>query len=218
MTESNGHPPILRVIYWNLAILAGIVLGFLGVSRLPSGNATARIAIFWLACVNLVLFVVKPRLTASGRNNDFVRASWHAIAERPIVSLVVVMQLWSAGQALGSAITLASTYRSEAVVSQHLQSRLVLVSILMSVIGVVWLIGAFALWQQKRWGWWLAVILNGLSACTGIFAQVAALTVLKRNDFLVDPVAITTVIVLLMTRTRLIFGLKAAPRLDAQNA
>jgi uncharacterized membrane protein (DUF2068 family) len=128
------------------------------------------------------------------------------------------MQLWSSGKALGSAITLASTYRSEAIVSHHLQGRLVLVSILMSVIGVVWLIGAFGLWQQKKWGWWLAVILNGLSACTGIFVQVAALRVLKRNEFLLDPVAITTVIVLLLPRTRLIFRLKAALHLDAQNA
>jgi uncharacterized membrane protein (DUF2068 family) len=216
MTKSKGNSPTARVIWWNLTIIVGIVLGFMTVPQLPSGNTTARIAIFWLAYFNLVLFVVKPRHMASGRNNDLLQTSWLAITERPIVSLLVVMQLWSAGQAVGSVITLISAYR--VAISQHLEARLIVVSTVMSIICALWLAGAFGLWQQKKWGWWLAVILNSLSACTGIVVQVAALAALKPREFLVDPIAIATVVVLLMARTRLVFRVKAAPPLDPLNA
>jgi hypothetical protein len=214
MTEPKSSQSLEQVVLWNVAIVAGIGIGFLGIERYPAPNVTGRIAVFSLAFFNLLLVGLKNR--SEGQHQ--MRSVWTVLAQRPLISTLVTLQLWSAGQGIGAVISLVSAYHSPQVLSQQLQGRLILVSFVMSVVAALWLAGAFGLWQQRKWAWWLALILNSLSASACVILQVAAILVLKHNEFLLDLVATAMVVLLVLRRTRPLFGVEDIGKMDVHRA
>jgi uncharacterized membrane protein (DUF2068 family) len=76
-------------------------------------------------------------------------------------------------------------------------ARMTAMSALMMVIAGVWLLSAIGLWKRHRWGWWLALIQNGLAAIFTLLLQIFYL-----RSYLLDNVAVLAVIVLLLPSVR----------------
>jgi hypothetical protein len=193
---------LVKAIWLNCAAIAGIIIGLSSAGRSLSGQAAGRVAVFFFAGFNLLLLEAQPRLAqrdAEVRGNLYKEA-WTAIAERPIISLLVLMQLWAVARCPGTVITVGRAYTTPQIASQHLQGRVVMLSTVMVLVGMLWLASAAGIWRRRAWAWWLAIALNTLDAGTTILIQV-----LKPNQFLIDPVAVLAIILLLLPSTRPMF-------------
>jgi len=74
---------------------------------------------------------------------------------------------------------------------------MVICSGVMTAVAGVWLAGAIGLWCNRRWAWWLALVLNGLAASiTGV------LQLLDLHSYLLDVGAIAASILLLLPSVR----------------
>lgn len=192
----------------NVAAVCGVFIGFWQSSQALSAEATSRTAVFLLAFVNLMFFVIRPRIKSISAGDGIrphpLRETWHVFSERPIVTALVFVQVWAVARVLGSIILMLRTYNSEYVRSlpniQSVRSRLILVSVCLAAVGVLWLLSAIGLWQTRNWAWWLALCLNGLASLITIVLQL-----LKRDQFLIDLLATGAVLLLLSSPTRKIF-------------
>ena len=81
----------------------------------------------------------------------------------------------------------------------------------MAAVAALWLLAAVGLWRGDSWAWWLALILNGLAAAVTI-----ALQLMKRDEFLLDPLAIAAVALLLYRPVRMQF--RGIPTLEDRTA
>jgi uncharacterized membrane protein (DUF2068 family) len=219
--EMANPTKLKSAIVVNVAAVSGVLIGFRQSSQALSAEATARIAVFLLAFVNLLFFVIRPRIRSMSAGDGIrphpLTESWRVFSERPIVTALVSVQVWAVARVLGSIILMIRSYNSEYVRSlpniQSVRSRLILVSVCLAAVGVLWLLSAIGLWQTRNWAWWLALCLNGLASLTTILLQL-----LKHDQFLIDVLATGAVILLLSSPTRKIFKgsgvVVAAPELS----
>ena len=191
---------LYKAVWLNCAAIAGIVIGlWSGHQSLPS-EALGRLAVFVLATFNLLFLVAQPRVTRSSEANTVFREAWAALSERPLVTVLVALQLWAVGRFVGAVITLGKAYGSSQAAAQNLQGRVLLGLALLAAVGLLWLVGAAGLWQTRRWAWWLVLVLNALAAGTSVVIQL-----FRRDEFLVDPVALAMICFLLLPATRIQF-------------
>ena len=197
-----------RALFTNVIAALGVCLGFASSGAKLSVVVEARIAVFTFAFMNLFFLVVGPRLNTLRISGASPLNPWHVafavLAERPYVTLLVVLQLL--GTARGAATTVlliqttAGNYVRGLPNAQSIRLRLVSASLLLACIIILWLLGAVGLWRGRRWAWWLALSLNGLAAMvTGV------LQLSRMNEFLFDPLALTAVVLLLLPQVRLEF-------------
>lgn len=166
------------------------------------------VAVFFFALFNLLLLVAPTRLaqrSADTRSNVY-REAWDAIAKRPLVSTLVLLQLWAVARCVGTVIGFGRAYASPQIVSQNLQGRMLLACAVFGVVGLLWLAGAVGIWRTQAWAWWLSIVLNGLAAGTTIVIQF-----FKLDQFLIDPVAVTMVVLLMLPNTRRLFRAPVLP-------
>jgi O-antigen ligase len=180
-------------------VVAGIIVGFWSAPQLLSGQVTGTVAVAFFSWFNLLFLVAQSRVAkrpAEARSNVYKEA-WCAIAKRPLISVLVLLQLWGVARCLGSVMTLGRAYSNPETVSQDLQGRVLLVCALLAIVGLLWLAGAAAIWKTRTWSWWLALALNGLAAGTTMLIQM-----FKRDEFLIDPVAVLMFVLLILPVTR----------------
>lgn len=205
MTNPNR---LKSAIVLNTAAICGVLIGFWQSSQVLSAEAISRTAVFLVAFVNLMFFVIRPRIRSMSAGDGVrphpLRESWRVFSERPIVTALVFVQVWAVARVLGSIILILRSYNSEYVRSlpniQSTRSRLILASVWLAAVGVLWLLSAIGLWQTRNWAWWLALCLNGLASLITIVLQL-----LKRDQFLIDLLATGAVLLLLSSPTRKIF-------------
>lgn len=202
-----------KVVWINAAVVVGLLIGF-RISVQVTAEWTARIAVFWLAFFNLLIFVVAPRLTAAKAEGGIGRNPygelWAVVSARPAVTVLCCIQLWCAARSLATALTMFRTSTSDYVRglpnSGNIHARLIASSIVMFFVGMLWLLGAIGLWRIRRWAWWLALCLNGLASATTIVLQAFV-----PHEFLVDIGSTVAIIVLLLPLTRRVFHIKEEP-------
>lgn len=202
MVNGKSH----RAIWLNCAVVAGIIIGFSTSGYSLSAQAMGIVAVSFLALFNLVFLEAQPRLaeSASGNRSSVYKEAWSAIAERPIITMLVALQLWAVARCLGTVITLAKAYSTPQIASQNLQGRTVMLCAAMSFVGLLWLTSAAGIWRRRAWAWWLALVLNGIDAGTTILIQLVA-----PHQFLVDVIALIAIALLLLPKTRPLFRTQA---------
>ena len=193
---------LLRATWLNCAVIAGIIVGFSSSGHSITAQAMGRVAVFFFALSNFLFLEVQPRLAKNApevRRNLYSEA-WAAVAERPLISVLVLMQLWAGSRSLGTVIAFGREYSAPQVTSQNLQGRVMMLSAAMLFVGLLWISSAVGIWSRRPWAWWLALVLNGVDAGTTLLIQLFAPTL-----FLVDPVAVLAIVLLLLPKTRLQF-------------
>jgi hypothetical protein len=201
-------PGVLKTFWLNCAVCAGIIVGLWSAPQSVSGQVTGTVAVAFFSLFNLLFLVAQPRVAKrpAEAGSNVYKEAWCAIAEKPLISVLVLMQLWGVGRCLGSVITLGRAYANPQTVSQNLQGRVLLVCALLAFVGLLWLAGAAGIWKTQTWAWWLALALNGLAAGTTMLIQM-----FKRDEFLIDPVSVLMFVLLILPVTRRQF--KTQPRL-----
>jgi hypothetical protein len=191
-----------RAIWLNCAVVAGIIIGFSTSGYSLSAQVAGIVAVFFFAFFNLLFLEAHPRLaqSAPGNRSNVYKEALAAVTERPIITMLVVLQLWAVARCLGTVITLARVYSTPQIASQNLQARTAAVCTAMAFVGLLWLTSAAGIWHKKVWAWWLALILNAVDAGTTILIQLFA-----PHQFLVDVVALLAIALLLLPKTRSIF-------------
>jgi uncharacterized protein YjeT (DUF2065 family) len=197
-----------RAVLTNAAAAVGIYIGLASSTVQLSVNADAYIAVFTIAMMNLMILVVMPRIHAQKTAGVTVINPWRVVyevlAERPFITVLLILQLIGVSQGAATAIVLmqasASNYVHGLPNVQSMTLRLIGASVLMAGIAVLWLLGAVGLWQSRPWAWWLILVLNGLSATVS-----GALQVFRPDKFLVDIPATAAVVLLLLRPVRVEF-------------
>jgi hypothetical protein len=210
--QNKVEPSLSRTVWLNCAAITGIVIGLWSAPHTLSDEAVGRIAVFFLAVFflavfNLLFLIAQPRLTqrSSDALSGLFSEAWAAIAEKPLVTVLVAAQLWAAARCIGTSIAFGKAYATPEAIAKHLQNALLLGCALLAAVAVLWLTAAAELWRSRAWAWWLALALNGMAAGLTTFVQFS-----KRDEFLIDPVSGATVVLLLLPATRRRF--KSQPR------
>jgi len=207
--ELRGHvisKNSFRVIWLNCAAIAGIVLGFSSAGHSLSAQATGRVAVFFFALFNLLLLEAQPRLAqrAPELRSNLYKESWAVLNEKPLITVLVIMQLWAVARCVGTVITLSRAYSAPQVASQNLEGRVLMLCAAMVLVGLLWLASAAGIWRKRTWAWWLALVLNGVDAGVTIVIQL-----FTAKQFLIDAVAVLAVALLLLPKTRSLFRTQA---------
>lgn len=206
--------PFVQGPFWQRAALTnatagiGVYIGFASSAVRLSVNADAYIAVFGMAMVNLMILVVGPRFHAQKAAGATALNPWRVVyevlAERPFITVLLILQLIGASQSAATTVVLmqaaASNYVHGLPNAQPMTVRLIGVSVLMAGVALLWLLGAVGLWQSHPWAWWLVLVLNGLAATVA-----GALQVLRLDEFLVDLPATAAVVLLLLRPVRMEF-------------
>ena len=83
-------------------------------------------------------------------------------------------------------------------------------------IGVVMLIGGVAMWKNKLWGWWLAVITDGSLMLVFVYSLIDdGLKRADSEDITATVLSIIPVILLLLPAVRKSYWRKTSPAVDA---
>ncbi len=200
--DEKAKLSLSKALGLNCAMIGGIILGLWSARQSLSGQVIGRLVVFSLAFFNLLFLVASPRLvqrSADTQSNIYIEA-WGAITERPLISALVLMQLWGVARCLGTAIGFGRAYASPQAISQNVQGRMSVACAVFVLEGLLWLAGAVGIWRTSPWTWWLAIVLNGLAAGTTI-----AIQLFKVDQFLIDPVAVSMVVLLMLPSTRWMF-------------
>lgn len=199
---------LFKVVGLNCAVIVGIVVGFWSSPKSLSAQMAGCVAVFFFAFFNLLFLVAPLRLAqrSADTQSNIYREAWDAIAERPLISTLVLLQLWAVARCLGTVIGFGRAYASPQVASQNLQGRMLLACAVFVVVGLLWLAGAVGIWRTQAWAWWPALVLNGLAAGITIVIQL-----FKLDQFLIDPVAVTMVVLLMLPNTRRLFRTPVLP-------
>ena len=192
-----------RALLLNVLGCAGVAIGFVfggGVSP----DYYAPIAIVVLALFNFLFFVVHPRFLDAqrlGKTIAPIEIAVTVLRERPLVSLLVVLQLVGTSRAATSAINFlrfsAPSYVANVPNAATVASRMMAMSFVMAGVSVLWLLGAIGLWRNRGWGWWMAIVLNGLAA-----GVTTVLQLLTRDQYLIDVFALVAVVLLILPSVR----------------
>lgn len=212
MKSFDQWPPSLRIVLTNAVAAAGIFLGLTFSNVKPSASVQVYIAVFIMAFMNLMFLVVRPRLVAlrtSGQRPHPYRTLIEVLKERPLITVLCILQLLAACRATATTILIIQTATSDYVRAMAhpdiMIRKLAFSSILMAGDSVLWYLSSIGLWRTRIWAWWLALVLNLLAAIVSLLVQVAAL-----NQFLFDPLAALTLLLLLVPTVRKYFqGSKA---------
>jgi Na+/melibiose symporter-like transporter len=183
----------------------GVAVGFAWTEVKLSPRYCAPIVVFTLAFLNLMFLGVRPRILAAragGKPKDAaLRLLVDLVRERPLIVLLVVLQLVGVSRSTTAAVTFLQVASGEHIRSllnpSDLEFWMVVYWGVMTVVAGIWLASAVGIWCSRSWAWWLALVLNGLAASiTGI------LQLLDRHSFLLDIGAITAVVLLLLPTVR----------------
>ena len=155
--------------------------------------------------MNFMLLVVGPRITSQKNKGEATAHPWsvayQVLAERPFVVALLILQLLGVSRATATTIVFVETSTSAYVRgmanAQSMSLRLIGAAVLMGGVAVLWMVGAVGLWRSRPWAWWLVLVLNGLAATISCILQV-----LKPDEFLLDPAAMTAVVLLLLRSVR----------------
>jgi len=207
-----------KFVWLNAAMVLGVLIGF-RLSPPISVEWSARVIVFCLAFFNLFFFGIVLRITAATTQGSVRRDPYSelfvAVSERPAATVLACIQLWGGARGLATAVTMFRAASGDYVKSLpnagSIQTRLILVSMVMVLMGAAWLLGAVGVWRTRRWAWWLTLCLNGLASATTI-----ALQVFTPHEFLVDVGSTVAVIVLLVPSTRRAFHISGRSNLASE--
>jgi hypothetical protein len=208
MNQVDRWPIWQRAVITNVITAIGAYIGFASPDVKLSVDLRVRIAVFTFALMNLMLLVVRPRVLAQASAGTGTRNPWgifyEVICGRPLITLLCVLQLVGVARATSTAVKLIQALFSDYVRAlsnaETAALHLLGASALMAVVAALWLLAALGLWRSDSWAWWLALVLNGLAAAVTI-----ALQLMKRDEFLLDPLAIVAVALLLYRPVRIQF-------------
>ncbi len=155
-----------------------------------------------------MLLVVRPRVFAQASAGTGTRNPWgvfyEVIVGRPFIPLLCVLQLVGVSRATSATVkfvqALSSDYVRALPNAETAALHLIGASALMAVVAALWLLAALGIGRSDSWAWWLALVLNALAAAVTI-----ALQLRKRDEFLLDPLAIVAVVLLLYRPVRMQF-------------
>jgi hypothetical protein len=208
MKPLDRWPLWARATFWNVCGTAGICLGFASSAGHISAKLEAGIGVFTAALMNLMFLSVRPRILAergAAKTPNVWRIAYGVLTERPLVLTLVVLQLIGVARSTAATIVLVRTSTSAYIASlpnaHHVTQRLIGGSISMAGVTSLWILGAVGLWLNRRWAWWLALVLNGLAATVGLIFQVLLL-----DRFQLDIPATIVVVLLLLPAIRKRFG------------
>jgi len=177
--DIDHFPLWKRALFWNVVGLIGLLLGFASAQRpLPLGWCVP-FGIFFMAVFNLMFLVVRPRLLICRTKGQTPATLSHVLLnvfrERPLVILVIVLQLVGTSRAGTTAAKFIRWAHSDYVHrlpnASATSHRMVMISFSLIGVGLIWLASAVGLWMEHSWGWWLGLVLNGLSAAVVLVVQ-----------------------------------------------
>jgi uncharacterized membrane protein len=193
-----------RATFWNVCVAVGVYLGFVWSRAKVTPNVRGYIIVFFMAFANILYLSVRPRIVAERdagrpRPNSW-RVLFEVLAERPFITVLLLLQLVRVSQAVAATIYflqgptdafVRNTPNAESIVPYfHLTGWF------MASVGVIWLLSAIGLWRSNSWAWWLAVVLNGYN----VVLQLSNL-----HKFSLDPLSGIAVVVLLLPQVRMEF-------------
>jgi hypothetical protein len=201
----NGLPFWKRAFLINAVATAGVFIGFASSGVQLPAILKARIAVFTIALMNFMLLVVSPLVISQKNEGEATTHPWsiayQVLAERPFVVALLILQLLGVSRAAATTIVFVETSTSAYVHgmanAQSMSLRLIGAAMLMGGVAVLWTVGAVGLGRSRPWAWWLVLVLNGLAATISCVLQA-----LKPDEFLLDPAAITAVVLLLLRSVR----------------
>jgi hypothetical protein len=193
-----------RATLWNVCCAGGIFLGFASSAGHLSAKLEAGIAVSAAALMNVMFLSVRPRILAEkadGKAANVWRIAYRVLTERPLILALVILQLIVVARCTAATIVLARTSMGAYVASlpnaHHVTQRLIGGSVSIAFVTALWTCGAVGLWRNRRWAWWLALILNGLAATVAAIFQVLLL-----DQFQLDVPATVAVVLLLLPAIR----------------
>jgi len=202
MPRTDKWPLWEWVLFTNAMGAIGICLGFFSGTKLAA-DRQAYIAVPAIVFLNLMLLAVRPRIAgarAAGKPPSAMGVLYKLLSERPILTLVCVLQLVGATRSTAATVQILQTSTRATLQSlpnsQSMVVRLIAASILMGLVTLLWWLGAVGLWVGRRWAWWLALTLNAQAAMTTGIIQ------LFKLNGLFDPWATTAVLLLLLRPIR----------------
>jgi hypothetical protein len=186
MKALDQWPLWIRAVFWNVCALIGIYLGFMSSGVKVTLNARIHVAVFTVAFFNLAFLVLRPRVVAERAAGKIKSSLYGILTERPYVTVLVILQLLGTSRSTATTILLMQLSNSAYVRSlpngQSLTLRLIGSSFLMAVVALLWLLSAIGIWQTRTWGWWLALVLNGLAATVSAALQLLRTTRLPSRE------------------------------------
>jgi hypothetical protein len=208
MKSLDQRPLLHRALFTNAVAVAGVFFGFAVSAVKPSVRVGVYIAVFVIAFMNLMFLGVRPRLVAlraAGATalNPF-GTLYEVLKERPLITVLCILQLVSACQATATTIQIVQSTASEYIRSlpnsPAVMLKMEIASTLMAAESALWVLSALGLWRTRSWAWWVALVLNSLAAIGSLLVQLAA-----PNQFLFDPLATLCVVLLLVPAVRKYF-------------
>jgi uncharacterized membrane protein (DUF2068 family) len=209
----DDWPLSKRAATLNILGVAGVAIGFASSDVKLAPNLSVPIAVFTLAVLNFLFFVVRPQLVAAkavGRTGVLSRMLVHVVQQRPLILLLVINQLIGVSQLLAVAATLGQLLITGGVhalpnASSTNRGMIPLSVSVMTGVAMIWLLSAIGLWRSRSWAWWLALCLNALVVVTTVGVGLLALVLQKQDSSLFgwrEAVAIVACIVLLLPVVR----------------
>ncbi|MGA7223275.1 MAG: hypothetical protein WBX16_10475 [Candidatus Acidiferrales bacterium] len=100
-----------RAAATNAAAAVGVFIGFASAKYKPPVLLGAGIAVFTFGFMNLMLLVVAPRIQIKRIAGGPAPSPWgvvyEVLSERPFVTALVILQLWSVSRCISAAIIFA---------------------------------------------------------------------------------------------------------------
>lgn len=191
-----------RAIFWNATSAVGVCIGLAWSRGKTSVSAEVYVVVFTMALINLMFLVAVPRIHVQKATGiaaaDLWSVLYQVLAERPLITVLLVLQLIGVSRGIATAIELFQAAGSDyvrALPNAHsMNLRLIGASMLLAGVAALWLSGAIGLWRSRPWAWWMVLVLNGMTVTvTGV------LQVMRLDRFLFD-IPATAVVVLLLLR------------------
>jgi len=161
---------VKRALLVNILGVAGVWIGVATTMVDVSNTYAVRIGLLAFVLLNFLFLAVRPRIMAARRMGAAESSTWHLIRnllrERWIIAALIVNQL-----VVVSHLTEIAVLTSQRLVDKYIRGfyrapsedpRFLVISALLMLLAAIWLSSAVGLWRNRSWGWWLAVVLNGL--------------------------------------------------------
>jgi uncharacterized membrane protein (DUF2068 family) len=205
MKSLYQRPLLHQVLFTNSIAVVGVLVGIAVSGVKPSFRLSVYCSVFVIAWLNLMFLSAGPRFVALRAAGDTAVTPfgtlYGVLKERPFITALCILQLVSACQATATTFQIVQSAASGDVRSLPNSSAVVLkmglASVLMAADSALWFLSAVGLWRTRSWAWWMALVLNALAAAVSLFVQLAAM-----NQFLLDPLATTAVVLLLIQPVR----------------
>jgi uncharacterized membrane protein (DUF2068 family) len=205
MKSFDQWPFIYRALFTNAIAWTGVFIGLAFTDVKASARIQVYVAVFVIAFINLMFLAVRPHMAArraigAAASNPY-GALYEILKERPLITALCIFQLLGACRATATTIQIIQTTRGDYVRSLPntgaVTARMEWASVVMIADSALWFASAIGLWRTRSWAWWVALVLNALSAIVALVLQFAA-----PNQFLFDPLAMAVVIILVIQPVR----------------